>query len=394
MVIQLIHKKLTPILIVLSFLNFPIFSLLRLSDLIIIFLSLFNPRFHKILIIFSTLCSLHFMIVINLGNLNLFWYVKFLIAFATLVTLNKYVRLELSKSVNLLKLSLMMFISWVYIKLVLVFTGIINGSFRVSFPTADFSIVDSHLYAQVLTILGISFGIVAYLRSGFERPNPLFAIIIGGVWLLANVLTSSRNGIVITLIVLIFCFLVHIFKTVVRLKIAKYNGNVLALIMFIVFITFQNISNIQISEQIYSLIDRSMNSLSLLDGSTSVRLRELNMVLYEVDSWTSFLGNSIFSGRIGFYDGVLTLSLAIFGTLLTGLFMLATLFLLMYLFVVKKLYYTTGILIVYCMQNLISEFVFVSRGAVFSLFAILVVFRTEQEVNRRKASMDVSGNNV
>ena len=116
--------------------------------------------------------------------------------------------------------------------------------------------------------------------------------------------------------------------------------------------------------------------------------------MYDVDFWTLFLGNSIFNGRIGFYDGGLTLSLAIFGILLTGLFMLSAIIVLIHLLIAKKLYYTTGIIIVYCMQNLISEFVFVSRGAVFSLLAILVVFRTEQEVIRHKVPMDVSGNNL
>ena len=118
---------------------------------------------------------------------------------------------------------------------------------------------------------------------------------------------------------------------------------------------------------------------------------ELNKVLHDVDIWTSFFGNSIFNGRTGFYDGILTLSLHIFGTLLTGFFVLSLALLVTYLFFLKKLYFTAGIIIVYCMQNLISEFVFVSRGAVFSLFAILVVFRTEQEAKIREVAMGTTG---
>lgn len=388
--ILFIYRRLVPVAIFLSFLNFPILGILRTSDLIFISLSIFSVRYYKLISGFSLAVALHFFVAANLDDLNLFWFVKFLLTFAIFSVLDKYVKLDLNRSIALLKFSLILFISWVYIKLLLVSSGVISGSWRASFPASDYSSVDSHLYAQVLTILGLAFGLVTRLRSVFVKPHFFVLVSMVCFWFLANVLSSSRNGVAITTLVVIVCLLIVVFNVMFRGKVkVSYILGIGSFLSILIFILIQSRDFTDLSE-IASLIKRSLGSLSIGDASTSVRLSELQNVVYDVDIWKSLFGVSIFNGRVGFYDGILTLSLAIFGTLLTG-FVVISLILLIYFMISKKLYYTSSIIVVYCLQNLISEFVFVSRGAVFSFLAILVVFRTEQEMKRHNVAEASSG---
>ena len=204
---NVIIKTLTPIAILLSFFNFPVFSILRAGDLFIIFLSLVNAQFYKFLIFCSTFFAFHSVIAGFSADINLFWYFKFITVIAIFTSVNQYVKLEISKSISVLKFCTFLFICWVYFKLILFYNGIIGGSSRSSFPSSDFSIVDSHLYAQVLTILGISYGIISYLLADLQKPNIYFLSLISLCWFVANVLTSSRNGVLITALVFFLLFL-------------------------------------------------------------------------------------------------------------------------------------------------------------------------------------------
>lgn len=375
-VIQRALRRFNPSLVfggvLLSLLNVPVVSLLRLSDIFLLLTYITNTRVLVVFLGFVTVTLFHSMMVMSgTSGMNLFWLYKITFFLCSIFTITQAVSRNTSTSVKVLFILFGTMIGWVYIRLFLVSNGFIGGGLRVSFIGGDPAFSDAHLYSQSLTLLGICVCIV----NSFRLKNYILINLIILIILIPSlILTSSRNGILVLFLVAVLYLALRSAKVIQRLRL---RTTIVWCTLFLVCLIYGAsffVSDFKIDEDVFALIYRALFTLSTSDASTSTRIAGFIDVLGSDDiAW----GHGILFGRLGFYDGTVTLFVALFGIIGTSLIIA-----IFYIFIaqiwMRGLYYSTFGILIYFGQNLISEFFLVSRGGVISLFCLSVVYYSEK----------------
>ncbi len=237
---------------------------------------------------------------------------------------------------------------------------------QISFPgtgNADANSPDSHLFAYVVGALGL------YLFLNTKRFNWLYILIS----LIVILMTGSRNPLFLYMLVLISFF----FRTKPHLSISVALSLVLGLYAF----------NIYFFEYLEDLLP-TMRSLSFdfqNDQSIGNRFAKLDIAVKEFSESFFIFGPSALSSSITWADGIHTALIIHFGPV--GLFIY--LILICYFFIKISRMQKLGLIdpstfyySVYVIFGLfVTEFVFVSRGAILVLIPLFILAFTKSNKN-------------
>jgi hypothetical protein len=283
------------------------------------------------------------------------------------------------KKINTLLLTIYLFTCfWVYGYLYLVSSGDMIGNFRASFPFSnDYNYSDAHLYSSYLGFYVV--GYLIYLRGYFSH-GVVVVSVISVVALLSTVLTGSRTGILIVFIFFIFNLIPKSLSLKFNVNTARLLG--LTVIGFFIFVPIFTFLPDALLLGVENLADRAFNFNLTEDASSTNRVEKLYVAIEDMNSAGIILGLGL-SNSLIWYDGLLGLLLS-----QGGLLLLLSIFLFYYLIFytlflksrggsvkVKKMFRGLALLIViYLISNIITEYVFVSRGGFPVLLLLSVIY--------------------
>lgn len=285
----------------------------------------------------------------------------FVIAKANYKLINK---INLKKYTSII---LILFISWsLYYIIFLRFNSIGFVSPRISFPFGDYSQSNAHLFSHCFGFVLMLY--IFFIKRKFSYCN--ISLIFLSIILLQ--FTGSRNYIFSIFIPFIFFY-----RTAIIDFIKNYFLKII-IIIFSSFMLFNKYISAKIDyEQIKFLFERVYNFAFLEDSSSTGRLRKLKIGLEEFFEGPIIFGKSIASTKVIWFDGMLISVLIQFG--LAG-FILITFYTLKTYFSVKEKY--LKFLFLYMLiGNIITEFLYVTRGLIFTLFVILFLNYHEKRIN-------------
>jgi hypothetical protein len=257
-------------------------------------------------------------------------------------------------------------------------SGVIDGSFRPSFPFADdYNVSDAHLLSFVL---GFGFNSVLYL-VGKQYVSAKMAWVSLPILLMAVFVTGSRTGVlIITLYLVIFTFraILQLFSN------RRLSPGIIGYSVVIVIFFLASLFLFQSQFEIFaSTVLRAINFNLMNDTSSSNRVILLFLAISEAIDGFPFGAGFIHSEAI-FYDGMVSILLAHFGFF--GLFISFLVSIVLVLKARRMDKKLGDLALVLIIGNLITEYVLVSRGAIFSVGFIAYVYGLERSVLKSDAA--------
>jgi hypothetical protein len=382
------YSSLSFIFFVLAIFAVPInadFASLRLTDLFIVISVLFLVGVNKIdknvmgisiflglvliLIILSQLFGLHYSRTFRFEGVIFF--IKWLLIYSSLIIIYFHLIKFDSNPQLIVKGVLFVFVVlsiWVYLYIYLVTSGVIHGSFRVSFPLSnDYLASDAHLYSSLLAILLFSY--VFFLRILLDH-NLYVSTLLTITGFIALFLTGSRGGLLMLFVGSIPMGFYYLFvKKMTYLSLTKLSFLLVTVGVFILYFSFI----FEFSDNYQALVSRAINFDLTSDQSSQGRLHKLAVAISETSYSGLFIGVGPFSAELDWYDGLIAILISHGGILL-----LVTVLVSLSIFVFKVLgaksnlylkFLFFAIVSMYFVSNVITEYVFVTR----SFFPVFIV---------------------
>jgi hypothetical protein len=368
------------------------FASLRLTDLFIVISFLFLVGMNKIdknvvgisiflalvlvLILMSQLFGLNYSRTFRFEGMIFF--IKWLLIYSSLIIIYFHLIKFDTNSQLIIKGVFFVFVTlsiWVYLYIYFVASGVIHGSFRVSFPLSnDYLYSDAHLYSSLLAILLFSY--VFFIRIVLDH-NFYLSILVTITGFISLVLTGSRGGLLMLFVGSIFMGFYYLFvKKRIHLSITKLLFLLVAVAVFIVYLLFI----FEFSDNYQALVSRAINFDLTSDQSSQGRLYKLAVALSETSYSGLFVGVGPLSAELDWYDGLIAILISHGGILL-----LVTVLVSLSIFVYKVLrvksslylkFLFFAIISMYFISNVITEYVFVTRSffPVFIVIALIVQY--------------------
>lgn len=267
---------------------------------------------------------------------------------------------------NYLKLILINFIIWT-IFYVFFLNGLVNSfvASRVSFPFGNYEQSNAHLYSYCF-----GFIICAYLiiNKNVTRTSVILITVISVILIQ---FTGSRNYIIALLVPTLTLYSSNVLKFIYKSKFVLIS----LIILFIILLP--NISNYLDYERIAYSIERVYNFNLQSDSSAIGRINKFFIGIEYFINGPILLGIPISFTPIIWFDGIIPSVLIQYGII--GFLMIFFWIIMLLLDESKK---ELKFLLVYIIiGNLITEFVYVSRGLILTVFLYLII---KQVINKNK----------
>lgn len=261
---------------------------------------------------------------------------------------------------------------WVYVYILLVITGVINGLWRPSYPfSSTYLISDSHLYSAALAIGLIC--LVLYWKRFLEISNISFYLIVI-LSVFSILMTGSRTGVLI----IVLAYIIN--NILINKKLNKISfrySNAVVLISTVgIIVIFTGLYNYYTES---ALIMRAFE-FNLVQDESSISRFEKTIVSFDQTKSTFYLfGVGIFTSKLFWYDSIIANINAYFGGI--GLILILLILAKLYLKINNKLPFkekkvVLNIITLYIISNVITEYVFVTRSILpVSVFISLIYLK-------------------
>ena len=363
--------RLQQLLIFSSIFNFPILWGLRFTEILLLVLNFIFFKNKQIKILLIVLIVLLINAAYGITKNSTFESERFIFIFKYLVPFIAFFHGVNAKSsyVNEFMIFFITILSlWTLIFSYLHFQGTIEGFWRPSFPSNDYTYSDAHTLSAVLATV-LTFTLINKNRQ-FKFDTLIaksFIILYPAIVILALVITGSRNGILILLLTFLYIcmFDVKVFFYFVLFIIFS--------ILLVLFTEFETISNSIMGFQ--RIFDFNFGN----DSSIAGRLHKIKIGVEETISDNVLFGRSILHGSLIWYDNGATIMFVHFGLIGLCVFLVSLLFFLCWVLSTKKLsrkkldivFFVTVLII----TSGITEFFLVTRYAVPVFYCLGVLIR-------------------
>lgn len=354
--------------------------LLDVADIIV--LTLFMTRittlrihfyvFAIFVMIFTIFSLNNFYSSLTISSLNMehiAFYYKWALPFIILSLLTTFYKSD--ASLQLLQKHLYYFtfllVGWVFLYTPMLFSGLIQGSFRPSYPfSEDFQVSDAHVLSACLGILFVTFYFLDNVRYKF-----IFLLLL----LIALLLTGSRSGSFFVLMLAIFEGARGGFLILKRCYVKK-SVLMRFFLLATLFFMLMNFSLIPVETiSVERVITRALD-INFVDESANGRVNKLQVAMLQMANSNMFFGPGFLAADLRWYDGALATVMIHGGVFLVFILTLIISFLVITFY---KSYPMLVLILTLVLSNLITEHFLITRYLIPVMYCFWLLIHQENK---------------